>query len=240
MTAIKAHYTNPTTVSLGCQFLPFLFPDLSSFERSADLIANIRSLDSSYRAACTDAQLPLPPPPMATTIYFIATSLPDCIASVRVALLLKHPSELTISVLESALKDIESNLHSVASTSGIAPPPLFHGCTFPQLPTFTASLAIAATDVVEAAVTTSARYRARSGRRGGQGAGGSGGGGGGIAGGRGGVAGGGGGSAGVGGAPGAASSDSPTAASGGEARVSRAPARLPAACARVAAWYLAQ
>ncbi|CAI7771038.1 unnamed protein product [Closterium sp. NIES-54] len=174
-----------------------------------------------------------PPPPMAITIYFIATSLPDRLASVCDALLLKHPSELTIDVLESALKDVESNLRSVASAFGAVPPPLFHGCTFHQLLTFTASLATAATDVTAAAITTSPRSRARSGKRGGQGAGGSGGGGGGIA-------GDGGGSAGVGGAPGAASSDSPTAAGGGDAQVSRAPAGLPAAGAGVAAWYLTQ
>ncbi|CAI7930818.1 unnamed protein product [Closterium sp. NIES-54] len=71
------------TVSLGRLFLPFLFPDLASFERTADLIAHLRSLDSSYRAAYTDAQLALLPFPMAITIYFIATSLPDRLASIR-------------------------------------------------------------------------------------------------------------------------------------------------------------
>ncbi|CAI7879157.1 unnamed protein product [Closterium sp. NIES-54] len=116
---------------------------------------------------------------MAITIYFIATSLPDCLASVHDALLLKHPSELTIEVLESALKDLKSNLRSVASASSVVPPPLFHGCTVPQLPSFTASLATAATDVTAATVTTSSRSRGMSGRRGGQGAGGGGGGGGG-------------------------------------------------------------
>ncbi|CAI7843480.1 unnamed protein product [Closterium sp. NIES-54] len=177
LTAIKARYATPTTVSLGCVRLPFLFHDLASFECSADLISHPSSLDSSYRAACTDA-----------------------------------PS---------------------ASASGAVPSPLIHGCTVPQLPTFTASLTTAATDLTAAAVTTSAWSRAQSGRRGGLGAGGSGGGGGGVASGS-------GGSAGVGGAPSAASSDSPTAASGGAARVSRAPARLSATCAGVAAWYLAQ
>ncbi|CAI7814967.1 unnamed protein product [Closterium sp. NIES-53] len=59
LTAIKARYATPTTVSLGRLFLPFLFPDLVSFERTADLITHLRSLDSSYRAACTDAQLAL-------------------------------------------------------------------------------------------------------------------------------------------------------------------------------------
>ncbi|CAI7899494.1 unnamed protein product [Closterium sp. NIES-53] len=138
LTAIKARYATPTTVSLGRLFLPFLFPDLALFERTAESITNLRSLDSSYRAACTDAQLVLLPPPMAITLYFIATSLPDRLASVRDALLLKHPSELTIEVLESALKDVERNLRSVASASGVVPPPLFHGCTVPQLPTFPA------------------------------------------------------------------------------------------------------
>ncbi|CAI7903143.1 unnamed protein product [Closterium sp. NIES-53] len=226
LTAIKARYSTPTTVSLGCLFLPFLFPDLALFERTADLITHLRLLDSSYHAACTDAQLALLPPPMAITIHFIATSLPDRLASVRDALLLKHPSELTIEVLESALKDVESNLHLVASTSGVVPPPLFHGCTVPQLPTFTASLATAANDVTAAAVTTSSRSRGRSGRRGGQGAGGGGGGD---------VASDGGGSAGAGGAPRAAAGDSPAATGGGDARV---PTGLLAVGGGAAAWYL--
>ncbi|CAI7735978.1 unnamed protein product [Closterium sp. NIES-53] len=213
LTAIKARYATPTIVSLGRLFLPFLFPDLASFERTTDLITHLCSLDSSYRAACTDAQLALLPPPMAITIYFIATSLPYRLASVHDTLFLKHPSELTIKVLESALKDVESNLHSVASASGVVPPPLFHGCTVPQLPTFTASLATAAIDVTAVAVTTSSRSQGRSGRRGGQGSGGGGGGGGGD------VASGGGGSAGAGGAPRAAAGDSPAAAGGGDAQV---------------------
>ncbi|CAI7926281.1 unnamed protein product [Closterium sp. NIES-54] len=216
LTAIKARYATPTTVSLGRLFLPFLFLDLASFECTADLITHMRSLDSSYRAACTDTQLALLPPPMAITIYFIATSLPHRLASVRDALLLKHPSELTIEVLDSALKDVESNLRSIASASGVVPPPLFHGCTVPQLPTFTASLATAATNVTAAAVTNSSRSRGRSGRRGGQGAGGGGGGD---------VASGGGGSAGAGGAPCAVAGDSPTAAGGGDARASRVSCR---------------
>ncbi|CAI7789250.1 unnamed protein product, partial [Closterium sp. NIES-53] len=155
---------------------------------------------------------------MAITIYFIATSLPDCLASVRDALLLKHPSELTIEVLESALKDVESNLRSVASASGAVPPPLFHGCTVPQLPTFIASLATATTDVTAAAVTTSSRSRGRGGKRGGQGTGGSSGGGVAGGGGGGGVPTGGGGSAGPGEASRAAAGDPATAAGGGDVR----------------------
>ncbi|CAI7797481.1 unnamed protein product [Closterium sp. NIES-53] len=234
LTAIKSRYATPTTVSLGRLFLPFQFPDLASFERTADFITHLRSLDSSYRAACTDAQLALLPPPLAITIYFIATSLPDRLASVRDALLLKHPSELTIEVLESALKDVESNLRSVAPAFGVVPPPLFHRCTIPQLPTFTASLATAATDVTAAAVTTSSRSRGRSGWRGGQGAGGGGrGGGGDVA-----SGGGGGGSAGAGGVPHAAARDSPAAAGGGDAQVRQPPTGLPAEGGGAAAWCL--
>ncbi|CAI5992255.1 unnamed protein product [Closterium sp. NIES-65] len=148
---------------------------------------------------------------MAITIFFIATSLPDRLASVRDTLLLKHPSELTIEVLESVLKDVESNLRSVASAFGAVPPPLFHGCTVPQLPTFTASLATAAIDVTAAAVTTSSQSRGRGGKRGGQGTGGGGGGGVGGGGGGGGVPTGGSGSAGHGEASHAAAGDSATA-----------------------------
>ncbi|CAI5475966.1 unnamed protein product [Closterium sp. Yama58-4] len=234
LTAIKARYSTPATVSLGRLFLPFLFPDLASFERSADLITHLRSLDASYRAACTEAQLALLPPPMAITIYFIATSLPDHLAFVRDALLLEHPSKLTVEVLESALKDVESNLRSVAAASGAVPPPLFHGCTVPQLPTFTASLATAATDATAAAVTTASRSRGRGGKKGGSG-GGSGGGGSG-----GGVATGGGGSAGPGEASRAATGDSTAPAGGGDARVRQSPPVLPAPLGGAAAWYQAQ
>ncbi|CAI7907243.1 unnamed protein product [Closterium sp. NIES-53] len=196
---------------------------------STDLIAHLRSFDSSYCGACTGAQLALLPPPMAITIYFIAISLPDRLTSVRDVLLLKHPSELTIEVLQSALKDVERNLRLVASASGDVPPPLFHGCIVPQLPTFTASLATTATNVTTTAITTSSRSRGMSGRRGGQGAGGGGGGG---------VPSGGGGNTEVGGATRAAASDSPVVAGGGDARVRQAPAGSPAAGGGVAAWHL--
>ncbi|CAI7920870.1 unnamed protein product, partial [Closterium sp. NIES-53] len=236
LTAIKARYSTPATVSLGRLFLPFLFPDLASFERSADLIAHLRSLDASYRAASTEAQLALLPPPMAITVYFIATSLPDRLASVRDALLLKHPSELTIEVLESTLKDVESNLRSVAAASGTVSPPLFHGCTVPQLPTFTASLATATTDATAAAVTTTSRSRGRGGKKGGSG----GGGGGGSGGSGGAVATGGGGSAASGETPRAAAGDSTAPAGGGDPRARQSPPVLPAPLGGAAAWYQAQ
>ncbi|CAI7833841.1 unnamed protein product, partial [Closterium sp. NIES-53] len=111
----------------------------------------------------------------------------------------------------------------------LCPPPLFHGCTVPQLPTFTASLATFASNVTAANVTTSSRSRGRSGRRGGQGAGGGGGGGGG------GVTSGGGESAGVGGVPHAAPSDSPAAAGGATAAAAVASSARAAAASTAAA-----
>ncbi|CAI7932277.1 unnamed protein product [Closterium sp. NIES-54] len=208
--AIKAHYVTPTTVSLGRLFLPFLFPDLALFECTANLITHLRSLDSSYHATCADARLHCTLPPW--RLLSISSPLASLTALPRF--------------------DVESNLRSVASASDVVPPPLFHVCTVPQLPTFTASLATAATDVTAAAVTTSSRSQGRSGRRGGQGAGGGGGGGGGD------VASGGGGSAGAGGAPRAPAGDSPAAAGGGDARVRQPPTGLPAAGGGAAAWYL--
>ncbi|CAI5991630.1 unnamed protein product [Closterium sp. NIES-65] len=90
---------------------------------------------------------------------------------------------------------------------------LLHGCTVPQLPTFTASLATATTHVTAAAATTSSRSRGRSCKRGGQGAVRGGGGFGGD------VVSGGGGSAGAGGAPRAAAGDSTAAVGGGDTRL---------------------
>ncbi|CAI7843279.1 unnamed protein product [Closterium sp. NIES-53] len=211
LTAIKAHYATPTTVSLGRLFLPFLFPDLASFERTADLITHLRSLDSNA---------------LRTLTHSLHCSLPPW-------RLLSISSPLA-SLTTLPRFDAESNLRSVASGSGAVPPPLFHGCTVPQLPTFTTSLATSATDVTAAIVTTSSRSRGRNGRRGGQGAGEGGGGGGGD------VASGGGGSAGAGGAPRAAAGDFPAIAGGGDTRVRQPPTGLPAVGGGAAAWYLTQ
>ncbi|CAI7815369.1 unnamed protein product [Closterium sp. NIES-54] len=119
--------STPTSTSLGHLILLFFFPDLGTFSRTADIISHLRSLNASYRAANTEAQLAILPIPMPITINFIATSLPDYLAPVRDALLLKHPAELIIEVLESALKDMESNIRSVASASGAVVPVLFQG-----------------------------------------------------------------------------------------------------------------
>ncbi|CAI7846190.1 unnamed protein product [Closterium sp. NIES-54] len=165
-------------------FVPFPFPVLGTFARIADLIAHLRLLDASYRAANTVAQLAILPSPMPITINFIATSLPGRLASVRDALLPKHPTELTIKVLESALMDKESNIRSDASASGAIVPLLFQGCTVLQLPTFMASrasIAYPATGETAVVSTVGGRSRGKGGKKGGK-DGGAGGGGGGDAG----------------------------------------------------------
>ncbi|CAI7738216.1 unnamed protein product [Closterium sp. NIES-53] len=54
---------------------------------------------------------------MHITIHLIVTTLPDRLAGVCDALLWKHPSALTIEVLEKSLKDIERNIRFIASAS---------------------------------------------------------------------------------------------------------------------------
>ncbi|CAI7860562.1 unnamed protein product [Closterium sp. NIES-53] len=119
----------------------------------SDLVTHLRSLDAGFRAACTDAQLLVSPPP--------------------------HVAHCALT----ALGKIESNLLSVASATDAMPPRLFAGCAAPQLPTFTATRASAAVSVLEDTAAVSAtdwQKRGKSGKKGGKGGGGGGGGGGGV------------------------------------------------------------
>ncbi|CAI7780281.1 unnamed protein product [Closterium sp. NIES-53] len=125
----------------------------------------------------------LSPPPMWLTVHWLVTGLLDRLATARVVLLQKHPTELTMDLLETALGKIESNLLSVASTTDVVPPHLFAGCAAPQLPTFTTTRASATVLVVEDTAAVSAadwQKRGKSGKKGGKGGGGGGGGGGGA------------------------------------------------------------
>ncbi|CAI5478241.1 unnamed protein product [Closterium sp. Yama58-4] len=113
------------------------------------------------------------------TIHWLVSRIPDRLATANDALLLKHPTELTIDLLETALSKIESNLLAVASASSAPPPRLFEGCAVPQLPTFTASLATPASSASEetAAVSVSGgQKRGKAGKKGRKGGGGTGGG----------------------------------------------------------------
>ncbi|CAI7888945.1 unnamed protein product [Closterium sp. NIES-53] len=87
---VVKRYSTPTTTSLGCLVLPFLFPDLPSFPRVADLIQHLRSLDAQLRSVAPDpALLTTNPPAMWMTLYLLSTCLPDRFAT---ALLSSPPS----------------------------------------------------------------------------------------------------------------------------------------------------
>ncbi|CAI7733116.1 unnamed protein product [Closterium sp. NIES-53] len=124
--------------------MPFEFPDLGSFVTVSDLATHLRSLNTSYRATCTEARLLLTPPPMWLTVHWLVTRLPYRLSSAHDVLLQKHPSELTIDLFESTLSKIESNLLFVASATDALAPRLFEGCAVPQLPTSIATRATAA------------------------------------------------------------------------------------------------
>ncbi|CAI7770729.1 unnamed protein product [Closterium sp. NIES-54] len=160
--AISACYSTPSSSSLSRILMPFVLPDLGSFATT-----HLRSLIASYRAACTEAQLLVAPPPIWITVHW------------------------------TTLAKIESNLLSIASATDAVAPRLFEGCAVTQLPTFTATCASAAVSVSEDTAALSAadrQKRGKGGKKGGKG-GGSGGGGGGGGGGPGGGSGGGGGGA---------------------------------------------
>ncbi|CAI7847137.1 unnamed protein product [Closterium sp. NIES-53] len=180
---VVAHYSTPSFASLSRLLMPFVFPDLGSFATVSDLVTHLRSLDASFRAACTDAQLLVAPPTMWLIVHWLVTRLPDRLATARDVLLQKHPTELTIDLLETALRKIESNLLFVASAS--LPPPLTQ-C--PPIFLRGDTAAVSAADC---------QKRGKSGKKGRKGGGGGGGGGGG--------AGSGGGGGGGGGAPGGGS-----------------------------------
>ncbi|CAI7871028.1 unnamed protein product, partial [Closterium sp. NIES-54] len=62
--AVVKWYSTPTTASLGRLVLPFLFPDLPSFPRVADLILHLRSLDAQLSSAAPDPALLTTNPPV--------------------------------------------------------------------------------------------------------------------------------------------------------------------------------
>ncbi|CAI7902428.1 unnamed protein product [Closterium sp. NIES-53] len=140
--AIVAHYSTPSSASLNRLLMPFVFLGLCSFETISDLVTHMRSLDTSFCATCTEEQLKLTPL-LCCPIYMLVTLLPDRRSSSRDVLLLKHPTVLTINLLESTLTEIESNLLPVAVATTIVPPRVIEGHAVPNLPTFTASIATA-------------------------------------------------------------------------------------------------
>ncbi|CAI7905425.1 unnamed protein product [Closterium sp. NIES-54] len=63
--AVVARYSTPSSASLSRFLMPFVFPNLGSFATMSGLVTHLRSLDASFRAACTDAQLLVAPPHVA-------------------------------------------------------------------------------------------------------------------------------------------------------------------------------
>ncbi|CAI7890369.1 unnamed protein product, partial [Closterium sp. NIES-53] len=101
--AIVAHYSTPSFPALSRLLVPSVFPDMGSFRTVSDLDSHLRSLDTSFRAACTQEQLKLVPASMKLTLHWLVTRLPDRLCSARDALLRKHHAELTIDLLKSNL-----------------------------------------------------------------------------------------------------------------------------------------
>ncbi|CAI7866579.1 unnamed protein product [Closterium sp. NIES-53] len=81
--AVVKRYSSPSSATVGCQALPFLFPELSDFTTVADLLTPLRSLHTRYQAALEPDFLAENKPPMYLTIYFLTIRLPDSLRAVR-------------------------------------------------------------------------------------------------------------------------------------------------------------
>ncbi|CAI5968104.1 unnamed protein product [Closterium sp. NIES-64] len=148
--------------------LPYLFPDLSSFTTAEDLISHLRATDTRFRAALQPSSVPLTPPSMYFTLYFLITCLPDTLSSVRDHFLALDPPALTVDDFEKHLLAAEKNILAVAAAHDYL-----------------------GAEEVGAAFAPSGKRRSGNGSKGGRAGGGGGGGGGGAGGGGGGGGGGG-------------------------------------------------
>ncbi|CAI5476890.1 unnamed protein product [Closterium sp. Yama58-4] len=134
--AVVARYSSPATAALSRLFLPYLFPDLSSFATVDDLLAHLRAMDARYRAALPAEFLPKNEPPIYITLHFIVTRLPDSLSAVRDTLLALPPTDLTIDLLGKHLLAAEANIVDVSATRGTPRTTFFEGCSpspFPPL-----------------------------------------------------------------------------------------------------------
>ncbi|CAI7903083.1 unnamed protein product [Closterium sp. NIES-54] len=214
---VIARYSSPATAALGRLLLPYLFPELSTFDIVEDLVSHLRTSDARYRATVPAEFLDRNQPPMFITLYFIVTRLPDSLRSVRDHFLSLDPTSLTVDLLEQHLVASETSAVAVGAARGTPRLPFFEGCSPSPLAPSYASAAAADVSVAEdvRAASASAKCRSSKGKGGGGGSGGGGGGsgssgggssggggGGGTGGGSGGSGGGGGGSSGSGGSGG--------------------------------------
>ncbi|CAI5949869.1 unnamed protein product [Closterium sp. NIES-65] len=138
---VVAHYSSPTTAGLGRLILPYLSPELSSFDTVDDIITHLRTIDARYRAALPTEFLPMNEPPIYITLYFIVTRLPDSLSAVRDILLALRPTDLTIDLLSKHLLAAETNIVAVGAARGTPCTPFFEGCSASPLAPSVASAA---------------------------------------------------------------------------------------------------
>ncbi|CAI7818858.1 unnamed protein product [Closterium sp. NIES-53] len=212
--AVVARYSSPATAALSRLFLPYLFPDLTTFPTVTNLITHLRTSDTRYRAALPAEFCAKNLPPMYLTLYYIVTRLRDSLRSVRDHFLSVCPTSLTVDLLEEHLLAAEQSIVAVGASRGDPRTSVFQGCSPPPLLPSVASAAAADLGGFELVGAASARSgRRRPGRgKGAKGASGASGGGGG---GGGGGSGGGGGGGGRGGGGGGVGSSSGSGGGGG-------------------------
>ncbi|CAI7788827.1 unnamed protein product [Closterium sp. NIES-53] len=143
--AVVTRYSSPATAALGCLLLPYLFPKLSAFATVEDLVSHLRTGNACYRVAAPAKFLGRNQPPMFITLYFIVTSLPDSLRSVRDQFLSLDPTVLTVDLLEQHLLAAETSVVDVGAARGTPRTPFFEGCSpSPLAPSYAS---VAAVDV---------------------------------------------------------------------------------------------
>ncbi|CAI7759439.1 unnamed protein product [Closterium sp. NIES-54] len=81
--------------------MTFVFPDLGLFATVSNLVTHLRSLDADFRAACTDAQLLVAPPPVWLTVHWLVTRFPVCHATAHdLPTITATRASATVSVVE--------------------------------------------------------------------------------------------------------------------------------------------
>ncbi|CAI7907549.1 unnamed protein product [Closterium sp. NIES-54] len=150
--AVVARYSSPATAALSRLMLPNLFPDLAAFATVTDLIMQLRTSISSYRAALPAEFCAKNPPPMYITLYYLVTRLPDTLRSVRDHFLSLCPTTLIVDPLEERLLAAETSITVVGASRGDPRTPFFEGCSpVPLLPS------VASADAVDLVGTDGAR-----------------------------------------------------------------------------------
>ncbi|CAI7779218.1 unnamed protein product [Closterium sp. NIES-53] len=102
-------------------------PVQRSFATVADLVTHLRTTDARYRATVPAEFLATNQPPMFITLYFIDSSLPDSLRSVKDHFFSLDPTSLTIDLLEWHLLAAETSAIAKGAVRGTPRPPFFEG-----------------------------------------------------------------------------------------------------------------